>query len=111
VAFLARAWQHPPRAAAPAPVISGQPDPDAAGLALFDGLPGIQAFEDFTLNPEAQVALRSCHHHARKGASGWIRPLDGGGSDKRRPGARIVTRGNIAACREGKRQKTYGKAG
>ena len=48
---------------------------------------------------------------AREGAGVIVRKLDGGGSDERWLGARIVTRGNIAARHQGKRQETNGNAG
>ncbi|GJK66140.1 hypothetical protein TUM17563_39050 [Klebsiella oxytoca] len=81
-------------------------------LTALNGLASInKAFKDLTLHSKTKIALRSCHHHAGIGARGIVREFYGCGSDERRLGARIVTRGVITAGHEGQRQKTSGKAG
>jgi hypothetical protein len=64
----------------------------------FNGLACIhKAFEDLTLHPETKIALRSCYHHAGKGPGSIVREFNGRGSDERRPRARIVISGIVAA--------------
>ncbi|BDA55638.1 hypothetical protein NUITMVR1_32970 [Raoultella ornithinolytica] len=81
-------------------------------LTTFNALASIhKTFEDLTLHPETKIALRSCYHHAGKAPGSGVREFNGPGSDERRPRARIVISGIVAAGPQDERQEADGKAG